>query len=253
MGDEPTTAARQHRGGDDATRPPTPLNAIATHDAAPETRLVIGEERGYSQSGSGAMGTSDQSSRSKLLAWLAGFVVVFGAVSWLVTSRIAPAPPTHSHPATFTPGPTPEPVVCASTELALTGVLNECATEVPEEKRACSVAGDTLDAQVRLAGDNEAFLLYIELKGTYTGLDTYYLPGWGFGLGTNDVPKVGLLQSATGTLWESVAGVLTITGDGRSGTLSAIFQASSASLQASDGTTVVPGPTLSIDGPWSCP
>jgi len=54
MGDEPTTAARQHRGGDDATRPPTPLNAIATHDAAPETRLVIGEERGYSQSGEAA-------------------------------------------------------------------------------------------------------------------------------------------------------------------------------------------------------
>jgi hypothetical protein len=91
-------------------------------------------------------------------------VVVFGAVSWLVTSRIAPAPPTHSHPATFTPGPTPEPPVCVSTELALTGVLNECATEVPEEKLACSVACDTLDAQVRLAGDNEAFLLYISLS-----------------------------------------------------------------------------------------
>jgi hypothetical protein len=87
-GDEPTTAVRQHRGGDDATRPPTPLNAIATDDAAPETRLVIGEKRGYSQSeGSSAMGTSDQPSRTKLLAWLAGFVVVFGAVSWLVSTH----------------------------------------------------------------------------------------------------------------------------------------------------------------------
>ena len=199
------------------------------------------------------MGTSDQPSRAKLLTWQAGFVVVFGAVSWLVTSRIAPAPPAHSHPATFTPGPTPEPVVCAPTELALTGVLNECVTAIPEQKLACSVAGDTLDAVLRLAG-NEAFLLYIELKGTYAGPDTYYLPAWGFGLGTNDVPKVGLLELATGRLWESVAGLLTVTGrDGRSGTLSAILQASSASLHASDGTTVVPGPTLSVDGPWSCP
>jgi hypothetical protein len=219
------------------------------------TRLVVGEKRGYSQSeGTSAMDTSDQPSRTKLLAWLAGFVVAFGAVSWLVTSRIALAPPTHRHPATFTPGPTPEPLVCASTELALTGVLNECVTAIPEQKLACSLVGDTLDAVLRLAGNNQAFLLYIELKGTYAGPDTYYLPGWQFGLGTNDVPKVGLLQSATGRLWESVAGVLTVTGgDGQSGTLSAILQASSASLQASDGTTVVPGPTLSVDGPWSCP
>ncbi|MGH9209034.1 MAG: hypothetical protein ACRD1G_21240 [Acidimicrobiales bacterium] len=97
-------------------------------------------------------------------------------------------------------------------------------------------------------------LLYIELKGTYIVPGTYDLPPWQFGLGTNDVPKVALLQSSTGTFWESVAGVLTVTGgNGRSGNLSAILQASSASLQASDGGTVLPGPTLSVDGPWSCP
>lgn len=70
----------------------------------------------------------------------------------------------------------------------------------------------------------------------------------------HDVPKVAVLQPATSTFWESVAGGVTVTGaDGRSGNLSAILQASSASLQASTGNTVVPGPTLSVDGPWSCP
>jgi hypothetical protein len=34
------------------------------------------------------MGTSDQPGRSKLLLWLAGFVVVFAAVSWFVTGGI---------------------------------------------------------------------------------------------------------------------------------------------------------------------
>ena len=202
------------------------------------------------------MGTSEQRSRTKLLALLAGFVAVFGAASWLVTSRIAlhDAPLTRVHPATFTPGPSPAPLVCSSTELALTGVLNECATTIPEQKLVCSVAGDTLDVLLRFAGNNQTFLLYIELKGTYTGPGTYDLPPWQFGLNTRDVPKVALLQSAIGTFWESVAGVVTVVGaDGRSGNLSAILQASSAGLQASDGATVVPGPTLSVDGPWNCP
>lgn len=91
------------------------------------------------------------------------------------------------------------------------------------------------------------FLLYIEVKGTYTGPGLYHLPRWQFGLGTNDVPKVAVRQYTTGAFWQSVAGVLSVTvGDGRSGTVSAI-------LQASTGTTAVPGPTLSVNGPWSCP
>ena len=34
------------------------------------------------------MGKSDQPSRSKLMAWLAAFVVVFGTVSWLITMDV---------------------------------------------------------------------------------------------------------------------------------------------------------------------
>jgi hypothetical protein len=204
------------------------------------------------------MGTSDQPNRSKLLAWLAGFVVVFGAVSWLVTSGIQPhgALPTPSHPPTITPEPTPTPLVCASNELGLTGVINTCATAAPDKTSTCaaSVSGHVLDAVLRLAGSQQVFLLYIEIKSFYTGPLTYFLPAWQYGLGTNDVPKVAVLQSSTGTFWESVAGVVNVTGDdGRSGNVNAILQASSVGVQASNGSTVPPGPTLSVMGPWSCP
>lgn len=196
------------------------------------------------------MGTSEPPSRSKLLLWLAAFVVVFAGVSWFVTGGIGPhaAPPTHSHPSTGAPGPTPTPVNCPSNELELVGVFNECATAAPDKTSTCSVTGDTLDAQLRLAGSNQAFLLYIEVKGTYGGPGTHDLPPWPHGLGTkDDVPKVAVSEYVTGAFWQSVAGVLTVTGsDGRSGTVSAI-------LQASNGTGVAPGPTLSLDGPWSCP
>jgi hypothetical protein len=192
---------------------------------------------------------SEHPSRPKLLLWLAALVVVFGAVSWLVTGgagmRVTPLKP--SHPALITLGPTPMPLVCAPNELALTGVVSECATAAPGKTSTCSVRGHVLDALLRLAGSNQAFLLYIEVKGTYTGPGVYYLPQWKFGLDTNDVPKVAVRQYTTGASWQSVAGVLSVTGrDGRSGTVSAI-------LQVSNGTAVVPGPTLSVNGPWSCP
>ena len=110
----------------------------------------------------------------------------------------------------------------------------------------CSVTGDILDAKLRLTGSNQLFLLYIEVYGAYAGPGTYDLPLWQFGLGANDVPKVGVSDYWTGALWQSVAGVLTVTSsDGRSGTVSAI-------LQHSNGVPVAPGPTLSLNGPWRC-
>jgi hypothetical protein len=107
---------------------------------------------------------------------------------------------------------------------------------------------------LRLAGSQQVFLLYIEIKSFYTGPLTYYLPPWPYRLGTNDVPKVAILQSSTGTFWESVAGVVNVTGDGgRSGNVNATLQASSVGVQASNGNTVLPGPTLSVMGTWTCP
>jgi hypothetical protein len=205
------------------------------------------------------MGMSGKSNRPKAIFWLAGFVVVFGALSLLVTkgTGLHHAPPIHSHPATFTPATTPTPLFCASNELALTGVFNECATAAPDKTSTCtvSVSGGVLSAVLRLASGDQVFMLYIELNaGFYTGPGTYSLPPWQFGLGKNDVPKVGLLQSVTGKFWESVAGVVNVTGsDGRLGNVNAILQASSVGVQASNGQTVPPGPTLSLIGPWSCP
>jgi hypothetical protein len=205
------------------------------------------------------MGMSGKPNRPKLLVWLAGFVVLFGAASWLVTGGLHVAPPPRSHPATFTtaPAPTPTPFACASNEIGLTGVFNTCVTAAPDKTSTCSVSvsGGVLSAVLRLASGDQVFLLYIELNaGFYTGPGTYSLPPWQFQLGRNDVPKVALLQSTTGTFWESVGGGVDVTGrDGRSGNVNAILQASSVGVQASNGQTVPPGPTLSVIGPWSCP
>ena len=93
--------------------------------------------------------------------------------------------------------------------------------------------------------------LNIEIDGFFAGAGKYDLPPWPHGMGVRDgVPKVEVEEYSTETIWQSVAGVLTITGsDGHSGTLS-------ATLQATTGTSAVPGvpaPTLSIDGQWTCP
>jgi hypothetical protein len=54
-------------------------------------------------------------------------------------------------------------------------------------------------------------------------------------------------QYLTASFWQSVAGILTVTGaDGRSGTLSAILE-----LSAGNNSTVR-GSTLSVDGSWRC-
>ena len=193
------------------------------------------------------MGTSDQPIRSKLLLWLAAFVVVFAGVSWFITGgiRFDGARPTHSHPATFPP-PGSTPVVdCPANELKVVGIYDECATAAPATPATCGVHGQMLDEVLRFTGNHQAFALEIQIDGTYAGPGTYDLPSWPYGLGTQDgVPKVAVF--ATGVFWQSVAGVLTITsGDGRSGTVNAI-------LQTSNGTTVVPGPTISLIGTWRC-
>jgi hypothetical protein len=196
------------------------------------------------------MGISERPIRPMVLLWLAGFVVVFAGVSWFVTGAIGlhAAPPTHSHPLGVTPGPTPTPLDCPSSEIELFGVFNECAKAAPDATSTCSVSGHILEAVLRLAGSDQAFLLYIELDGAYAGPGKYDLPPWPHGLGTkDDVPKVAVRQYTTGAFWQSVAGVLTVTGsDGRSGIVSAVLEASIGN------NSVVPGPPLSVAGRWSC-
>jgi hypothetical protein len=202
---------------------------------------------------------SRESHRPKAVIWLAGFVVVFAGVSLFITRvmGLQEASPTRNHPAIVTPAPTPTPFACPSDEIGLTGVINTCVTAAPDKTSTCSVSvsSGVLAAVLRFVDSQHVFLLYIELNaGFYTGPGTYGLAPWQFQLGRNDVPKVALLQSTTGTFWESVGGGVDVTGsDGRSGNVNAVLQASSVGVQASNGQTVPPGPTLSVIGPWSCP
>lgn len=195
------------------------------------------------------MGTSDQPSRSKLLLWLAGFVVVFAAVSWFVTGGIrfqaAPLPLAHNHPPTFPP-PGSTPVVdCSSHQLKVVGIYDECATPAPAKTSTCGVYGHMLDHVIRFTGNHQAFALEIQIDGTYDGPGKYDLPPSRPLSTSPDVPKVAMF--ATGVFWQSIDGVLTVTGsDGRSGTVNAW-------LQTSNGTTIVLGPTINVIGPWSCP
>ena len=193
--------------------------------------------------------SSDQPSRSRVLAWLAGFVVAFGVVAWLVTGGLGfhGAPPSHSHPPTFYPPGTTPVVDCPSNELKVTGIYDECATPAPAKTSTCDVYGQMLDQVLRYIGDHQPFALEIQIDGTYAGPGTYDLPSWPRPLGANpDQPKVAMF--ATGVFWQSIAGILTVTGaDGRSGWMV-------ATLQTSNGTTVMPGgPTLQVSGSWRCP
>jgi hypothetical protein len=194
------------------------------------------------------MGTSDQPSRSKLLLWLAGFVVVFGAVSWLVTGRAGTRvlPLAHNHPPpraspAFTPGlPTPTPLGCQSREIELTGAFNACTSIDRTSYIVCAVSPHAFNAVFKLLGGSHDFLLYLNIPNRYPEPGDYNL--------TNGGAEVDLREYATGAFWRSVSGVLATTStDGRSGSVSAVLEASVGN------NSVVPGPTLSVIGPWSCP
>ena len=131
----------------------------------------------------------------------------------------------------------------------------------------CSVSNHVLDVVLPFAdGNGDAFLLYIEINGNYSGPGLYDLPPWPHAMGTKyDPPKVAVQQDGTSEFWQlmngvriqnygtddywhSVAGILNVSGtDGRSGTVSAILDL------ASGNSSTVLGSDLSISGPWSCP
>jgi hypothetical protein len=191
------------------------------------------------------MGIPEQPSRPKLLVWLAAFVVVFGVVAWLVTggasTRVLPL--AHNHPLpraspAYTPGPTPLP--CLSSEIELVGALNACTSIDRTSYTTCAVSPHAFNTTFKLLGGSQDFLLYLNIPNTYPAPGDYLL--------TNGGTEVDVREYATGAFWQSVSGVLTTTSsDGRSGTVSAILEASAGN------NSVVPGPTLRVDGPWSCP
>jgi hypothetical protein len=209
------------------------------------------------------MGMSERTRRRAVLLGLAGFVVVVGGASWLIGGGLRGT--RLAHPVTAFTEPTSTPMDCPFDHLALVGGLNECVKVIPDASSTCSVSGHTLDAVLRLSGGDLGAWLYIEINGADTGPGSYDLPPWPGPLGASDgEPKVAIQQDGTGAIWQyvnggpilrygtdeswqSVAGVLTITGsDGRSGTLAAILQLSTGH------NTTVSSSTISVAGPWRC-
>lgn len=176
-----------------------------------------------------------------MLLALAGFVVAFGGVSWVVTGGF------HAHGATASRiAPRPQPPHCGR-DLELIGAFSECAVATPDPYTACSFDNSVVEARLRFVG-TQVFGLDIEIDGVYGGAGPYDLSPWQSGLGTGDTTaKVGVDIYSSDTLWQSVAGVLTITtANGHSGTVNAVLQASSAADSE-------PGPTVSVIGSWTCP
>ena len=197
------------------------------------------------------MGISDQPSRPKLLVSLGGFVVVFGVVAWLVTggaNRMAPRP--HSHPPMLTPEPTPTPSAsalgptsvplgCMLSQIQIIGAFSACTSIDRTSYIVCDISAHTFNVVFDLLGSGHDFLLYLNIPVRYPEPGDYSLSSGG--------AEVSVREYTTGGLWQSVSGVLTTTrSDGRSGTVSALLEA------AAGNNSVLPGATLSVDGPWSC-
>jgi hypothetical protein len=189
------------------------------------------------------MGISERPSRPKVLLFLASFVVIFGGVSWFVTGgtgRILP-PPTHSHPFTGTlvPTPFPPPAVCKSDQLQLYGAFNECVAIDRFSSSFCQVPTELpVDAVFTLHGATRDYLMYFHIP-TYVGAGD-------FGL-NNGAAEVDIREYLTGAFWQSITGVLTVTGnDGRSGTVYANL------TYAVGGPIAPPVLPLRVQGLWSC-
>jgi hypothetical protein len=185
------------------------------------------------------VGISEQPSRPRLLVWLGGFVVVFGVTAWLVTggASVRVAPPSRSHP------PAQAPLDCLSSEIKLVGAFNECASIDHTSYTMCAVAPHAFSTTFKLLGPGHDFLLYLNIYN-----NTYPEPG-DYSLTTGSA-EVDIREYATGDFWQSVSGALVVTsGDGRSGTVSAILEASTNNNPG----FVVPSRTIAVDGRWSCP
>jgi hypothetical protein len=197
------------------------------------------------------VGIPEQPKRFKLVGWLAGVVVLVGVGSLLVNGRFGTrdAPPTPRDSPTSTAVPTPP--YCGVDELSVVGAFDVCAAAAPDAASICTLSNEMLDDLLRFAGGNQVFGLHIEVDGGFSSAGKYDLPPWPHGLGTRDgVAKVEIDEYSTDTLWQSIAGVLTITtADGRTGIMDGTFQ-------AKNGISAVPGvppPTLRVSGQWVCP
>lgn len=180
--------------------------------------------------------------RNRVLLALAAFVLAFGGVSWVATGGFNTLSSSAGGASVV-----PKPPHCGH-DLEVVGVFSECAVAMPDQTTSCGLNGNNFeDARLRFVGA-QVIGFDIEMDGAYNGTGPYQLMPWPSGglNGPGTTPKVGVEEYSSDTLWQSVAGVLTITrSDGEAGTINAVLRPSTA--------TVAVPPTISVIGPWSCP
>ena len=186
-------------------------------------------------------------SRSSAILALAAFVIAFGIGALVVTGGIGRTvpPPTPDPSARLSTAKIPP--FCAAHQIELVGARNDCATRAPSAA-ACSVVGRVLDAVIRLNGNSQSYLLYVEVDGGYSGIGPYILPPWPhpYPDANDGTGKAGIREFVSGALWQSVAGAIIVTNkDGKSGVIN-------AELDRIVGVPLPPTTRLHIDGPWSC-
>ncbi|MGA7988476.1 MAG: hypothetical protein WCB51_08775 [Candidatus Dormiibacterota bacterium] len=182
----------------------------------------------------------EQPSRRTVVLWLAAVVIIFGSGSLMVTgalNRHGAPQATSTSPSRPFPQSTPNVADCGS-EIQLVGVFNDCVSIDRTAVDDCTVTPHTLYAVFKLDGTTHNWYLSLSIPRTYAEPGDYYLANGG--------AEVDVSYDATGADWTAVSGVLTTTTpDSRSGIVNAI-------LQAVIDNTPVPGPTLSVTGPWRC-
>lgn len=170
---------------------------------------------------------------------MVGGAVVLGAVL-VVKPPIAAPPAAHADPRL---------AACNTTrELDFAGAFNDCSAPVFDARIPCILPQPPHEYgfSVRLHGSRHDYLLYINIRGNYTGPQAYGLRPWpSAALGDQDgVPKVAVREFVSGDLWQSVEGLVRISADGSSGTLSAtLTPPGGAQSGLSD---------MRVDGHWQC-
>jgi hypothetical protein len=178
----------------------------------------------------------EQPGRPRVLVWLASFVVVFAGAAWLLTGGVGRGvePPLES--ASASPLFDPISLECGLDQLQV-GAADDCVSVDRSSVRSCREEGGTFEALFTLDGATQ-YRVYISLLSGYHGAGDYVVnsPAGAF---------VYVRDYATGVLWQSVGGRLTVSGVGQpSGTLDA-----SLDSVGGDGPPSTP---FTVAGKWRC-
>jgi hypothetical protein len=165
--------------------------------------------------------------------WLTGVVVVVAGASWVLNSgsgRGVESP-------VATASTTPIVVDCGVDQLQI-GAGGDCVSVTTSSVPSCRQGGGMFEALLTLQGANEQYRVYINLLSGYHGAGDYVVnsPAGAFAY---------VRDYATGALWQSVGGVLAVSGGGHPyGTLDANF--------GFVGSGDPPTAPVTVAGTWQC-